>query len=286
LDLQQEQAESLAPPFHLFDLTGRVALVTGGTRGLGRAIVRALAQAGADVVVSSRKQEACEDAAEEVRRVGRRALARVCHMGHWDEIDGLVGAAYAEFGRIDVLVNNAGLAPTYPNPQGITEELWDKTLGVNLKGPFRLTSLVGARMVEAGSGSIVNISSIGAVRPTHDILPYAAAKAGLNALTIGFADAFGPTVRVNAVMPGPFRTDISKHWNQEAFAERARTFALRRAGEPDEVSAAVLYFASDASSFTTGSVLTVDGGAQWCMAGGGELAAGYTSIYDGTREWG
>ena len=284
--MQQERAESVAPPFDRFDLTGRVALVTGGTRGLGRAIVRALAQAGADLVVSSRKQEACEDAADEVRRAGRRALAHVCHMGHWDEVDTLVEAAYAEFARVDILVNNAGLAPAYPNPESVTEELWDKTLGVNLKGPFRLTSLVGARMVEAGGGSIVNISSIGGVRPTHDILPYAAAKAGLNALTIGFADALGPTVRVNAVMPGPFLTDIAKHWNQEAFAERARTFPLRRAGEPDEVAAAVLYFASDASSFTTGAVLAVDGGAQWCMPGGGDLAAGYTSISDGKREWG
>ncbi len=145
-----------------------------------------------------------------MRRSGRRALAHVCHVGRWDEIDALVDAAYAEFGRIDVLVNNAGLAPTYPNPQGVTEELWDKTLAVNLKGPFRLTSLVGARMCEGDGGSIVNISSIGGVRPTHDILPYAAAKAGLNALTVGFADAFGPKVRVNAIMPGPFRTDISR----------------------------------------------------------------------------
>jgi NAD(P)-dependent dehydrogenase (short-subunit alcohol dehydrogenase family) len=285
LVLQQERAEPLARPFDRFSLSGRVALVTGGTRGLGRAIVRTLAQAGADVVVASRKQEACDDAADEVRRAGRRALAYVCHMGHWDEIDGLVDAAYDEFGQIDVLVNNAGLAPTYPDPQGVTEELWDKTLGVNLKGPFRLTALVGPRMAEAGGGSIVNISSIGGVRPTHDILPYAAAKAGLNALTIGFADAFGPTVRVNAIMPGPFRTDISKHWNQEAFAERAKTFPLRRAGEPDELTAAVLYFASAASSFTTGAVLAVDGGAQWCMAGGGDQARGYTGIYDGKRDW-
>jgi NAD(P)-dependent dehydrogenase (short-subunit alcohol dehydrogenase family) len=283
--MQQERAESLASPYDRFDLTGRVALVTGGTRGLGRAIVRTLAEAGADVVVSSRKQEACDEAAEEVRRAGRRALAHVCHVGHWDEIDGLVDAAYEEFGRIDVLVNNAGLAPTYPNPQGVTEELWDKTIAVNLKGPFRLTSLVGARMFQGDGGSVVNISSIGGVRPTHDILPYAAAKAGLNALTVGFADALGPKVRVNAVMPGPFRTDISRHWNHEAFAERARTFALRRAGEPDELSAAVLYFASDASSFTTGAVLAVDGGAQWCMAGGGDQSRGYASIYDGKRDW-
>jgi NAD(P)-dependent dehydrogenase (short-subunit alcohol dehydrogenase family) len=283
--MPQERAESLAPPYDRFDLTGRVALVTGGTRGLGRAIVRTLAQAGADVVVASRKQEACDEAADEVRRAGRRALAHMCHVGRWDEIDGLVDAAYDEFGRIDILVNNAGMAPTYPDPQGVTEELWDKTIAVNLKGPFRLTSLVGARMVEGDGGSIVNITSIGGIRPTYDILPYAAAKAGLNALTVGFADALGPKVRVNAVMPGPFRTDISRHWNHEAFAERARTFALRRAGEPDELSAAVLYFASDASSFTTGAVLAVDGGAQWCMAGGGDQARGYTSIYDGKRDW-
>jgi NAD(P)-dependent dehydrogenase (short-subunit alcohol dehydrogenase family) len=272
-------------PSDLFDLTGRVALVTGGTRGLGRAIVRALAQAGADIVVASRKEEACEEAAGEVRELGRRALAYRCHVGRWVELDGLVDAAYDAFGRIDILVNNAGLAPTYPNPQGVTEELWDKTLAVNLKGPFRLTALVGKRMVSSGGGSIVNTSSIGAVRPTHDILPYAAAKAGLNALTVGFADALGPKVRVNAVMPGPFRTDISRGWDMDAFAERALTFPLRRAGEPDEIAAAVLYFASDASSFTTGAVLVVDGGAQWSLAGGGAGGGRYQSIYDGPWDW-
>jgi NAD(P)-dependent dehydrogenase (short-subunit alcohol dehydrogenase family) len=282
--LQRDRADSVPQPLELFDLTGRIALVTGGTRGLGRAVVRTLARAGADVIVASRKPEACEEAAEEVRRLGRRALGHICHVGHWEEIDRLVEDSYAAFGRVDVLVNNAGLAPTYPNPQGVTEELWDKTLAVNLKGPFRLTALVGARMCEGDGGSIVNISSIGGVRPTHDIIPYAAAKAGLNALTIGFADAYGPKVRVNAIMPGPFRTDISRNWDHELFDERAKTFPLRRAGEPDEVSCAVLYFASAASSFTTGSVLAVDGGAQWSLAGGGD-AAGYTSIYDGKRDW-
>jgi len=274
---------ALAPPFDRFDLTGRVALVTGGTRGLGRSIIRTLAQAGADIVVSSRKQEACDEAAQEVRNLGRRALALHCHVGHWDEIDTLVDAAYSEFGRVDVLVNNAGMAPTYPDPQSVSEELWDKTIAVNLKGPFRLTALVGERMIAGEGGSIVNISSIGGVRPTHDILPYAAAKAGLNALTLGFADALGPKVRVNAVMPGPFLTDISRNWNHEAFAERARTFPLRRAGDPDELSAAVLYFASDASSFTTGAVLAIDGGAQWSLAGGGDAYA--KSLYDGKRDW-
>jgi NAD(P)-dependent dehydrogenase (short-subunit alcohol dehydrogenase family) len=274
-------------PDNPFDLAGRVALITGGTRGLGRSIIRTLAGAGADIVVASRKQDACDEAADEVRALGRRALARACHVGRWDELDALVDAAYAEFGHVDVLVNNAGIAPTYPDPQGVTEELWDKTLAVDLKGPFRLTAVVGARMVASDGGSIVNISSIGAVRPTHDILPYAAAKAGLNALTVGFADAYGPKVRVNAIMPGPFLTDISREWDHAAFAQRARTFPLRRAGAPDELAAAVLYFASDASSFTTGSVLAVDGGAQWSLAGGGDQAAERgASLYDGTtKDW-
>lgn len=260
----------VAPPYDRFDLTSRVALVTGGTRGLGRAIIHTLAQAGADIVVSSRNQDACEEAADEVRSLGRRALALHCHVGHWDEIDPLVNAAYDEFGHVDILVNNAGVAPTYPDPQSVSEELWDKVLAVNLKGPFRLTALVGDRMMAGNGGSIVNISSIGSVRPTHDIIPYAAAKAGLNALTLGFADALGPKVRVNAVLPGPFLTDISRNWDHDAFAERARTFPLRRAGSPDELAAAVLYFASDASSFTTGAVLAIDGGAQWSLAGGGD----------------
>ena len=280
-----DEVQPTRSPAELFDLTGRVALVTGGTRGLGRSILRTLAQAGADVVVSSRKQEACEEAAAEVRSFGRRAFAHCCHIGHWDEIDGLVDAAYENFGQVDILVNNAGLAPTYPNPQGVTEDLWDKTIGVNLKGPYRLMALVGERMVAGDGGSIINISSIGGVRPTNDILPYAAAKAGLNALTIGFADALGPKVRVNAVMPGPFLTDISRNWDHEAFADRARTFPLRRAGDPDELASAVLYFASDASSFTTGAVLAVDGGAQWSLAGGGEQAEYGHSLYDGKRDW-
>jgi NAD(P)-dependent dehydrogenase (short-subunit alcohol dehydrogenase family) len=284
--LQLRDDTVTVPPSDLFDLTGRVALITGGTRGLGRAIIHALAGAGADIVVSSRKQDACDAAADEVRRLGRRVLARACHVGRWQELDALVDAAYGEFGHVDVLVNNAGIAPTYPDPVGVSEDLWDKTLAVNLKGPFRLTALVGARMAAGDGGSIVNISSIGAVRPTHDILPYAAAKAALNALTIGFADAYGPNVRVNAIMPGPFLTDISKSWDKAAFAERARTFPLRRAGSPDEVAAAVLYFASEASSFTTGSILAVDGGAQWSLAGGGDQAQQYAGgIYDGTRDW-
>jgi len=248
-------------PFDLFDLSGRVALVTGASRGLGREMVLAFASAGADVVVTSRDLEACEAVADEVRSTtGRRALAHECHVGHWDELDGLVDAAYQEFGRLDVLVNNAGMSPVYDDVTGVTEELYDKVLAVNLKGPFRLTALVGARMVADDGGAVVNVSSVGAVHPGAGIIPYAAAKAGLNAMTVGFAHAFGPAVRVNGLMPGSFMTDVTKEWDLDAFEREAHRFALRRGARPPEIVGSALYLASDASSYTTGTILTVDGG--------------------------
>jgi NAD(P)-dependent dehydrogenase (short-subunit alcohol dehydrogenase family) len=260
----------------LFDLTGRVALVTGGTRGLGLAMVEAFADAGAEVMVSSRKPEACEEVAARLRERGHTAAGHACHVARWADVDALVEATYAEFGRVDVLVNNAGISPLYDDVTSVTEELWDKVIGVNLKGPFRLTALIGSRMAAGDGGSIINVSSIGAVRPTADVIPYAAAKSGINAMTVGFADALGPKVRVNCIMPGPFLTDISAGWDHDAFAERAKTFPLRRGGQPDEIVGAALYFASDASRYTTGAVLPVDGGAQWSMHGGGDAA----TIYD------
>jgi len=248
-----------------FDLTGRVALVTGGTRGLGLAIARAFSAAGADLVVASRTADACADIAAELRSGGGRALGHPCHVGRWDDLTALVEAAYDEFGRVDVLVNNAGMSPLYSSLADVTEELFDKVIAVNLKGPFRLSALVGERMANGDGGSIINVSSTGAVRPTGDIVPYAAAKAGVNALTVGLAHALGPEVRVNAIMPGPFLTTISRGWDMDALARRTRTFPLRRAGLADEIAGAALYLASDASSYTTGSILTVDGGAQWSM---------------------
>jgi NAD(P)-dependent dehydrogenase (short-subunit alcohol dehydrogenase family) len=251
----------------LFDLTGRVALVTGATRGLGRAIAGAFSDSGADVIVVSRKAQACERTAAEL---DGRAVPYPCHVGHWDELDALVDFAYSQFGRVDVLVNNAGLSPVYDRLSEVTEALFDKVVDVNLKGPFRLASLVGERMAAADGGSIISVSSTGAVRPTSDIVPYAAAKAGVNAMTVGLAHAFGPKVRVNAIMPGPFLTSIAAGWDMERFGEQARTFPLRRAGDASEIVGAALYLAGDASSYTTGTVLTVDGGAQWSMAGTGE----------------
>jgi NAD(P)-dependent dehydrogenase (short-subunit alcohol dehydrogenase family) len=243
-------------------LAGKVALVTGGSRGLGRAMVLAFADAGADVVVTSRKLQACQAVADEVEAKGRRALAVACHIGHWDEIEDLVEQAYGAFGRVDVLVNNAGMSPLYPDLASVSEDLWDKVIGVNLKGPFRLTALVGTRMAEGPyGGSIINVSSTGSLRPAPDMLPYDAAKAGLNTMTEGFAKAFGPSVRVNCIMAGPFFTDIAEgSWGPSVREQGMPNHALRRAGEPHEIVGAALYFATDASSYTSGAVLRVDGG--------------------------
>jgi NAD(P)-dependent dehydrogenase (short-subunit alcohol dehydrogenase family) len=265
--------ELATDPRALFDLTGRVALVTGATRGLGLAVASAYAAAGAHVVVVSRRAEACEEVASALCQRGGSASPAPCHVGRWREIDGLVEDVYREFGRIDVLVNNAGISPLYEHIGAVSEELWDKVLAVNLKGPFRLCALIGGRMARGDGGTIINVSSTGAARPTGDIVPYAAAKAGVNAMTVGLADAFGPKVRVNGIMPGPFLTTIARNWDLDVLAQRTETFPLRRAGEAHEIVGAALYLATDASSFTTGAILTVDGGAQWSMPGGGGARA-------------
>jgi NAD(P)-dependent dehydrogenase (short-subunit alcohol dehydrogenase family) len=246
----------------LFDLTGRVAVVTGGSRGLGRQMALAFAEHGADVVIASRKLDACEAVAREVEARGRQALPMRYHAGEWDDSERLADAVYAQFGRCDVLVNNAGMSPLYPSVEAITEALYDKVVGVNLKGPFRLSALVGTRMVAAGTGgSIIFVSSIASQRPSPAELVYGAAKAGVNNLTYGLARTFGPTVRVNCIVPGPFLTDIAEAWDLESFERTARSaFALGRGGRPDEIVGAALYLASDASSYTTGSLINVDGG--------------------------
>ncbi len=245
-----------------FDLTGKVALITGGSRGLGRAMALGFADAGADIAIASRKIEACDAAAEEVRKIGRQASSHACHVGSWDDIDRLVDEAYSRFGRIDILVNNAGLSPVAPSSMETSEELYDKVFAVNLKGPFRLTAQVASRMAANDGGSVINISSTGSIRPTPNMAPYAAAKAGLNTITVAMAHEFGPKVRVNCIMAGPFHTDISKSWSRtDAFADHAkRNFALGRAGEPEEIVGAAIYLASDSASFTSGAILRIDGG--------------------------
>jgi NAD(P)-dependent dehydrogenase (short-subunit alcohol dehydrogenase family) len=244
-------------PTNYFDMSGKVVLITGATRGLGYAMAMAFADQGADIVVASRKATACRQVADEIEAMGRRALAHACNTGNWDELDGLVEAAYSQFGKVDVLINNAGIAPTAPSSLETTEALFDKILAVNLKGPFRLMALVGPRMADAGVGSIINITTAGALRPTPPIVPYAASKRGLEVATQGVAFEYGPKVRVNAIMAGPFWTDISKSWRDEK--NKTSQAAAQRIGKPEEIVTTALYLASDYSSFTTGTIIEVSG---------------------------
>ncbi len=251
---------SVPKPYAMFELAGKVAIVTGGSRGLGREIALAYARAGADIVVTSRKIAECRKVAEEIEsETGRSALAHACHVGHWDELPELVEASYERFGHVDVLVNNAGVSPRYDSLDTVTEKLVDTTLDVNLKGPLRLASLVAPRMIEAGGGVIINVSSAASLRPDPSFVVYAAAKAALNSLTDGLARAYAPTVRVNCLVPGAFKTDMANAWTESAVAEFAKTFALGRAAAPSEIVGAALFLASDASSFTTGSLIRADG---------------------------
>ena len=251
-------------PTDEFRLDGKGALVTGGSRGLGREMVLAFARSGADVVIASRKEDACAALAGEVaNETGRHALAVGCHVGHWDQCDALAARALERFGRVDVLVNNAGMSPLYPSVSEITEELYDKVMAVNLKGAFRLSAVLGTAMADGDGGAIVNVSSIAADQPTPAEIPYGAAKSGLHNITKSLARAFAPKVRVNCIMPGAFMTDISKAWSPEMRAGPERTVPLRRGGAPSEIVGAALYFASDASRYATGSILKVDGGAAY-----------------------
>jgi len=243
-----------------FDLTDKVIIVTGGSRGLGLEMARAFAEHGADVVIASRKADACERVAAEIReRSGRRALAVPFHAGKWEDCGRLLDATYAEFGRLDVLVNNAGVSPLYPSLTGLSEELWDKVMAVNMKGPFRLAALAAERMAAKG-GSIINVSSVGAVQPTVGELPYAMAKSALHTMSAALSHDYAGRVRVNVIMPGAFLTDISKAWPAEMRSMMERQIPMGRCGEPEEIVGAALYLASDASSYTSGAVIKIDGG--------------------------
>ncbi|NYG59570.1 NAD(P)-dependent dehydrogenase (short-subunit alcohol dehydrogenase family) [Nocardioides daedukensis] len=242
-------------------LSGKVALVTGATRGLGRAIAEGLAREGVKVVVSSRKPEACAAVAAEITELtGARTMALPLHVGRWDDIAPAVARIESELGPLDILVNNAGIAPLAPDPLELTEALYDKTMEVNLKGPFRLMAVVGAQMARTGGGSIINISSIGSQRPSAGEATYSAAKAGLNALTQAFAQAYAPEVRVNCVMPGAFATDMSSGWDDHFIGLVTDGLPAGRLGVPKELVGMVAHLAGDASSYTTGAVIPVDGG--------------------------
>jgi NAD(P)-dependent dehydrogenase (short-subunit alcohol dehydrogenase family) len=216
-------------------LAGRTALVTGGSRGLGREIAIAFAAAGADVAVVSRKKEACEALAEELAAAtGRRVSAHGAHVGDWDRLGPLLDEVADALAPVDVLVNNAGIAPLYPSLAEVSEELFDKVIAVNLKGPFRLMAAAGKRMAANGGGVMLNISSIASGRPTAS--------------------------EVNTILAGPFFTDISRAWDMAAFEEMAGDWPARRGGDPAEIVGAALYLCGPTASYTTGALLAVDGG--------------------------
>lgn len=241
---------------NLFDLTGKTALITGGSRGLGLEMALAFADAGADIIVASRKLENCEGVAGRIRGMGRKALALQVHAGKWDEIDRLVTESYAAFGSVDILVNNAGMSPAMPSHE-VSEGLFDKVIGLNFKGPFRLASLVGQRMAAGEGGSIINISSGASWKAMPCVVPYAGAKAALNAMTISLAQEYGPNVRVNAIAAGPFMTDIAKAWTEEA--RQSAPNAIGRPGRPDEIVTTALFLASPASTYVSGTIVRCDG---------------------------
>lgn len=248
-------------PERQFDLSGKVAIVTGGSRGIGRAVAGGFAEAGADVVIASRKLDRCRTTAEEIATsTGRRALPVACHVGNWDECDRLVEIVYREFGRCDILLNNAGMSPLYDDLSSVSQELYDKVHAVNARGPFRLSALVGSRMAEADGGTIINVTTAGSLRPNADDLPYAMAKAGLNALTLGLAGAWSPKVRANLVLPGAFDTDITKAWTPEMKTQAGAINPMRRIGQPEDMVGVCVFLASDAASYVNGAQILVDGG--------------------------
>ncbi|MCJ2187315.1 SDR family NAD(P)-dependent oxidoreductase [Novosphingobium beihaiensis] len=241
----------------LFDFTGKVALVTGGSRGLGYQMVKAFAERGADVIIVSRKLENCEAVAEECRALGVRAMALSAHAGRWDECTELVERAWEAFGRVDILVNNAGMSPAQPSHE-VTEKLFDSVVNLNFKGPFRIASLMAHRMAEGEGGCIINVSSSGSMMPLPKTVPYGSSKAALNAMSKSLAWEYAPKVRVNTLSPGAFRTDIVEAWPDKG---RGPIPTPRgHAAEPEEIVTAALFLASPASANVTGSLVRCDGG--------------------------
>jgi NAD(P)-dependent dehydrogenase (short-subunit alcohol dehydrogenase family) len=253
------------PVQSLFDLTGKVAVVTGATKGLGRSMAKGLAAAGALVVVTGRKQSDCETAASELEREsGGKLVGIACHMGDWEQITALVESVHAELGRIDVLINNAGINPVSVPLAQVTSEYWDKVYAVNVKGPMRLAALVAERMGRQGGGSIVNVATMGAYMGGAGVGVYTSGKAALINLTRVMASEWvGLGVRVNAIAPGPFMSEMMKGADRAlpGFSDRSAAATLmKRVADCDEIIGMILYLASDASSFVTGEDFRIAGG--------------------------
>ncbi|HKE12587.1 MAG TPA: SDR family oxidoreductase [Myxococcota bacterium] len=244
-------------------LSGKVALVTGGSRGLGRAMALGFARAGADVVIASRKLAACQAVAKEIEAQGRKALACAIHADRTAELDALLEASWNRFGRLDVLVNNAATNPAAGPLVDSTGALFDKVYGVNVKGPLHLAARAAQRMAEAGGGVLINVITQGAFKPGVGLGLYCSSKAALYALTKVMAQEWAPwNVRVNALAPGPFMTDMMKGAASiPGYLEMVtRSTALKRIAEPEEIVGAALFLASDASAYMTGQALVIDGG--------------------------
>jgi len=245
-----------------FSLEGKVALVTGGSRGIGRAIALAFADAGADVAISSRKLPDLESVAEELKQKGVQSMAVASHIAKREESKALVDKVKGEWGKIDILVNNAGTNPHYGPLLEAEEWAWDVTMNVNLKGPFLLSQLVAGVMKEQGGGSIINIASIMGLVPS-ELGIYSVSKAGIIMLTQVLAKEWGQyKIRVNAIAPGVVKTRLSEALWKDPVKEKeaAKSKALGYIGVPDDIAGAALFLASDASSYITGEVIVVDGG--------------------------
>jgi NAD(P)-dependent dehydrogenase (short-subunit alcohol dehydrogenase family) len=245
-------------------LAGKVALVTGGGRGIGKAIARRLAEAGAGVVIASRKLETLQATAAEFASLPGKVVPIACHVGRLDQLEALVRETEARLGPIDVLVNNSATNIGQGPSLDVTDEMLDKMVEVNVKSALRLVRLTVPRMIERGGGSVINIASIAGLQPQPGGLLYSFTKAGLIMMTRGWAREFGPHgVRVNAIAPGLIQTDFSAYfWQDERHrAHVESTQPIRRIGRPDEIGYAALYLASDEASFVTGQVFVLDGGA-------------------------
>ena len=247
-----------------FSLEGKVALVTGGSRGIGKATAIGFAQAGADVAVTSRKLPDLEAVADEIKSLGRKSLAVVTHIGRMDQLQPLVDKVVTEFGKIDILVNNAGTSPVMSPALELEERAWDSIMNLNLKGLFFLSQAVARTMKEHGGGRIINVASIDAFTPEYKIGAYSISKAGVVMATRVMARELAEfNIRVNTVAPGYVQTRLlDSHWEvaPEDKPGVVRTIAMGRIAEPDEMAGAMIFLASDASSYVTGQTIIADGG--------------------------